>query len=131
MSGKSADGAVPSGSGCKGPPPSPSKTSGEMKNLHLEHTLSTDQADDAPDFVNWQEPPQDVCERIEAQEDRMTAQTSASMTQFRNHLSEFHKSETDEHETEIMDTLLVERSHCAVAHARCWKFQHLVHWNLF
>ena len=56
----------------------------------------------------------------------MTAQTSASMTQFRNHLSEFHKSETDEHETEIMDTLLVERSHCAVAHARCWKFQHLV-----
>ena len=39
-------------SAIKGPPPSPSKTSGKMKNSHLEHTPLTDQADDASDFID-------------------------------------------------------------------------------
>ena len=67
---KSATGAVPSGSGHEGPPPNPSKTSGEMKNSCLEHTLLTDQADDASDFIDWSKMPQDACERIKAREDR-------------------------------------------------------------
>ena len=82
--GKSAASTVPSGSGHEGLPPSPSKTAGEVKNSHLECTPLTNQANDASDFMIWREPPQDVCERMKAWEDRLTAQTNASMTWLQN-----------------------------------------------
>ena len=85
--GKSAASTVPSGSGHEGLPPSPSKTAGEVKNSHLECTPLTNQANDASDFMIWREPPQDVCERMKAWEDRLTAQTRTSMTCFWNDLT--------------------------------------------
>ena len=84
---KSATSTIPSGSDCEDLPPSPSKTASKVKNLHLERTLLTDQADDASNFIKWKEPPRDVYESVRSREDRLTVQTSASMTQFRSHLT--------------------------------------------
>ena len=76
-------------SGCvKGLTPSPSKTAGKVgTRLHLERFLSTDQADDASVFLNWKELPQDVHDRMKAQEDKQIVQTSASLAGIQNNLA--------------------------------------------
>ena len=57
----------PSISGCvNGLPPSPHKTVNKVWNPCLELTPLMDQADDASDFLNWNELPLDVHEKNES-----------------------------------------------------------------
>ena len=52
------------------------------------HSLLTDKANDASDFLNWKELPQhDVHDRMKACKCMLTVQTSSSRTRFRNDLT--------------------------------------------
>ena len=70
----------------KGHCPNPTKTA-PKNGININGSLMTDQADDIFDFLDWKQLPKDVHDRMKAQENKLTVQTSSSLTQFRNHLT--------------------------------------------
>ena len=53
----------------------------------VDDSLPVDHVDDASDFLKWKELPQGICDRMKACWDKLTAQTSSSLTRFRNDLT--------------------------------------------
>ena len=70
----------------KGNPPSPNKKAAKV-GPNIDNSLLTDQDDDALDFLNWKELPQDVHDRMKACKHKLTAQTSSSLIRFKNDLT--------------------------------------------
>ena len=70
----------------KGFPPSPVKAA-LVVDTDADNALLTDHADDASNFLSWEELPQDVCGRMKAREDKLTVQTSSSPNRFQNDLT--------------------------------------------
>ena len=70
----------------KGCPPSPNKKASKV-GTNTDNSLLIDQTNDASDFLNWKELPQDVHDRMKACKDKLTMQTSSSLTRFRNDLT--------------------------------------------
>ena len=74
-------------SGCaKGFPLNPTKKTGDAGTI-VDDSLLTDHVDDASDFLNWKELPQDIHDQMKAQEDKLMVQTSSSLTRFQNNLT--------------------------------------------
>ena len=68
------------------PPPSPTKTTVRSIGIDTdEHNIEQD--DDDEEFLNFEELPVDVAERISQRTDGTHTQTQSSMTRFRNHVT--------------------------------------------